>query len=130
MALCEHAPLSRPNLLKPVIVEVHTVSRTTDAKRQSSTTEDNAEDPVLKTFFSGYQPITGGQLGDKLPIFTGQQSLYSQQSTFLTTLEQRKKIISRGGGTGMNVNSDKSVTSDNYYVRLLPYRHLRKALEK
>ena len=72
-------------------------------------------------------------LGDKLPIFTGDlQSLYSQQSTFVTTLEQRNKIISGGGGTDheMNVDRDKSATSDNYYVRLLPYRPLRKPLEK
>ena len=59
MALCEHAPPSRSNLLKPVIFEVYTFSRPTDAKRESSTTEDNAEDPVLITFFSGYQTITG-----------------------------------------------------------------------
>lgn len=59
MALCEHAPPSRSNLLKPVVFEVYTFSRTTDAKIQSSTTEDNAEDQVLKTFFSGHQTITG-----------------------------------------------------------------------
>lgn len=70
-------------------------------------------------------------LGDKLPIFTGDlQSLYSQQSTSVTTLEQRNKIISGGGGTETNVDRDKSATSDNYYVRLLPYRPLRKSLEK
>lgn len=59
MALCEHAPPLRSNLLKPVIVEVYTSSRPTDAKRESSTTEDNAEDPELKTFFSCYQTISG-----------------------------------------------------------------------
>ena len=59
MALCEHAPPLRSNLLKPVIVEFYTFSRPTDAKRESSTTEDNAEDPGLKTFFSCYQTISG-----------------------------------------------------------------------